>query len=65
VAEARSAPPQANALWVAGYWHWNGIQYTWIPGHWESPPPGTTWRAPKYSLHNGAYVYEPGGWGKR
>jgi len=55
--------PETKAAWVAGYWHWTGIQYAWIPGHWEvAPPTGTIWRAPAYVQNNGAYFYEPGGW---
>jgi hypothetical protein len=61
--ETRPPPPSARAIWVAGYWHWTGMQYTWIPGHWEhAPPPGARWRAPHYSLRDGTYFYEPGGW---
>jgi hypothetical protein len=52
-------------VWVSGYWHWTGMQYTWIPGHWEgAPPPGAHWHGPRYSFHDGAYYYEPGGWGR-
>lgn len=60
--EMRPAPPDARMAWVAGYWHWTGMQYTWIPGHWESAPPGSLWRAPRYSVREGSYFYEPGGW---
>lgn len=64
VREERPPPPPApQASWIAGYWHWTGIQYAWIPGHWEAAPPmGATWRAPLYVQNNGAYFYEPGGW---
>jgi WXXGXW repeat (2 copies) len=62
VNEMRPPPPDARMVWVAGYWHWTGMQYTWIPGHWESAPPGASWRAPRYSVREGAYFYEPGGW---
>ncbi len=65
MSEARPAPPDAQAVWVAGYWHWSGMQYTWIPGHWENAPPGASWRAPRYSLRDGTYFYEPGGWSRR
>jgi hypothetical protein len=55
--------PAPHATWVAGYWHWTGIQYAWIPGHWDAAPPmGTVWHAPAYVQNNGAYFYEPGGW---
>ena len=60
--EVRPAPPAAPAVWVAGYWHWTGMQYTWIPGHYGQPSPGKEWRAPRYTLHDGVYIYEPGGW---
>jgi hypothetical protein len=62
--ETRPLPPDAQAVWVAGYWHWSGMQYTWIPGHWENAPPGARWRAPRYSIREGTYFYEPGGWSR-
>jgi YXWGXW repeat-containing protein len=61
--EERTPSTQPLAVWIAGYWHWTGIQYAWIPGHWEvAPPSGATWRAPRYTKMEGAYVYEPGTW---
>lgn len=65
VAEAPSRPPAPQAIWVAGYWHWTGMQYTWIPGHWETPPPGSLWHAPRYSLREGTYFYEAGSWTRK
>jgi hypothetical protein len=62
MSETRPAAPTPKSTWVAGYWHWTGMQYAWIPGHWAEPPAGETWRAPRYSLHDGTYFYEPGGW---
>jgi hypothetical protein len=65
VIETRPAPPRESsprAVWIAGYWHWTGMQYAWIPGHWVEARPGEVWRAPRYSLRDGVYVYEPGGW---
>jgi len=61
--DARQRPVPAPGLaWIAGYWHWTGMQYTWIPGHFERPPAGTRWRLPRYSMREGIYFYEPGGW---
>jgi hypothetical protein len=60
--ETRPPTPGGRVVWVAGYWHWTGMQYTWIPGHWEEERPGAIWRAPRYSLREGVYFYEPGGW---
>lgn len=53
VEEAPPAPPAPlvdnvtpslapNALWVPGYWDFNGNGYTWTAGHWEIPPPAST-----------------------
>jgi hypothetical protein len=63
IVEMRSQAPGAGAIWVTGYWHWTGMQYTWIPGHWEvAPPVGAVWVGPRYVLSGGVYVYQPGGW---
>lgn len=37
--EFRSDPPAPGMVWTAGAWHWNGADYVWVPGRWESPPP--------------------------
>jgi hypothetical protein len=33
-------PPPANgkpgAVWVRGYWHWDGVRYGWERGRWQS-----------------------------
>ncbi len=58
----RSAPPSSASVWIEGYWHWTGMQYAWIPGHWENAPPGRAWAAPQYTASEGLYFYEPGSW---
>lgn len=65
VREERPPPPNPQAVWVTGYWHWTGMQYTWIPGHWDVAPPGAVWNAPVYSVREGRYFYESGGWKSR
>ncbi len=62
IAEVIVVAPAPGSVWVAGYWHWTGMQYAWIPGHWEKAPPGTAWAAPRYVKTEGAYVYEAGAW---
>jgi hypothetical protein len=41
-APAEDAPASDAARpgqrWVRGYWHWTGVDYEWIPGHWEPVP---------------------------
>ena len=60
--EGRPPPPPGHATWIAGYWHWTGMQYTWIPGHWDVR--AGVWRPPRYSLREGTYFYEPGAWSR-
>lgn len=31
-------PPSADAVWVSGYWHWDGVRHVWIAGRWEERP---------------------------
>jgi hypothetical protein len=41
LAENSDAPPdkaKAGAVWVQGYWHWDGVRYTWQRGRWHDDP---------------------------
>jgi hypothetical protein len=62
--EARPAPPPNRTAWVSGYWHWTGMHYAWIPGHWDAAPQGSRWVAPRYFQQGGQYLYESGGWSR-
>jgi hypothetical protein len=62
LAEAMPPKPSLTATWIAGYWHWNGIDYVWVPGHWIEPPSGMSYQAPRYFDQRGMHLYQPGGW---
>lgn len=36
---AETPPPKAsqNAVWVPGYWRWNGFSWLWLSGFWRVP----------------------------
>ncbi len=39
LAEDSDAPPgpgKPGAVWVQGYWHWDGVHYVWQRGRWQS-----------------------------
>jgi hypothetical protein len=58
-------PPQpaANAVWVQGYWIYDGRSYTWVRGRWEVPPPYAHTYVPAHSeMRNGQLVHVPGYW---
>ena len=47
--------PYAGAIWIGGYWGWNGGRHQWVPGRWDRPRPG-------YSYHPHAWVQQGGRW---
>jgi hypothetical protein len=47
--DAVTAAPNGGAVWIPGYYDWNGLQYVWIAGYWAVPPVGFR-------------VFVPGGW---
>jgi hypothetical protein len=56
--------PRAGAMWIAGYWTWEGTTWTWIVGRWQMPPEGNVrWTPPVVQIHpGGIQVFMPGGW---
>lgn len=60
---ARPAPPMPNAVWVPGSWSWNGSDYAWSTGQWNTPVSnGAIWVAARWERHDGYYLYYPGYW---
>jgi hypothetical protein len=58
-----SAPPTPNALWIPGYWMFDGQRYTWSGGHWEVPPPNArTYVAAHWENQGGTPVFVQGSW---
>jgi len=40
--EDAEPPPEKlkqNAIWVPGYWHWDGVRYVWQRGRWQADVP--------------------------
>lgn len=29
--------PPPGAVWVPGFWHWDGFRWVWVPGRWAFP----------------------------
>jgi hypothetical protein len=61
--EAVPPSPAPNAVWIAGYWIYDGRSFTWTSGHWEIPPPLARTYIPAHSeIRNGQTVFVPGYW---
>jgi len=56
IAEVRVVAPGPKHVWVAGYHHWDGRAYVWMPGRWVLPPrAGVVWVS-------GHWKHGPHGW---
>lgn len=56
-------PPVAAAVWIAGFWQWDGRTWVWVPGSWQLRPQARVqWRAPEWRARGGVHVLIPGGW---
>ena len=54
--------PFAGAVWVGGYWVWEG-NWVWAAGHWMAPPqPNYAWVHPYYEHRDGGVVFITGHW---
>jgi hypothetical protein len=53
--EVQPAAPFAGAIWMPGYWHWNGNRHMWVGGRWSAPRPGYSWEPHRW-------IHGPGGW---
>jgi len=54
--------PYASAVWVGGYWVWEG-NWVWAAGHWMAPPrPNYAWVQPYYEHRDAGVVFITGHW---
>lgn len=61
--EAPPPPPVSVAVWVPGFWQWNGSTWIWITGSYQLRPDArTTWRAAEWQPRGAVHVLIPGGW---
>ena len=69
-AEARSAVRTAGAVWVPGFWNFEGNRMTapragwvWVPGRLETPPmPGAYWDEAHWGYEKEWWSWIPGHW---
>ena len=61
--ETVTAPPAPNAVWVPGYWAFDGRRYLWVAGAWAIPPPNAHAYFPAHWENQGdRYVYVQSSW---
>lgn len=60
--EVRPVLPYRDAIWVEGYWNWNGGRYVWMGGRWDHPRRGYAWVPHHYQRQGRHWRYIPGHW---
>ena len=57
------ACPDANMIWMPGYWAYGEQDYYWVPGAWTEPPyEGAMWTPAYWGWEDGQYVFHDGYW---
>ena len=60
--ESQPPAPSEGAVWVAGYWDWDG-DWVWSAGRWETPPqPAYSFTPAFYEERGPVVIYVPGHW---
>ena len=54
--------PYPGAIWIGGYWGWNGGRHHWEPGRWDRGRPGYNWRPHAWVNQGGRWHLHGGGW---
>ncbi len=62
-AEAKTASPGPNYVWMGGNWRWTGTNYVWVSGHWVSRPrPNAVWVGGHWARRAGGWLWIEGHW---
>jgi hypothetical protein len=62
-AEPVPVAPTTVAVWIAGFWQWDGAAWVWVPGSWQLRPSArATWRPPSWRPSGATFVLVPGAW---
>jgi hypothetical protein len=54
--------PYPGAIWIGGYWGWQGQRHHWVQGRWDRPRPNQNWRPHAWVNQGGRWHLRGGGW---
>jgi hypothetical protein len=63
--EVVGVAPYPGAIWINGFWGWNGGRYVWNRGYWHAPRPGYQWVPHRWVPQGGAWHGHGGRWERR
>ena len=66
IEEVRPAVPFEGAVWIPGFWQWNGTRHVWVAGRWTAQPRDYRWENHGWEKrHDGRWEHRPGHWEHR
>ena len=57
--------PYGDAVYINGYWGWEGGRHIWHGGHYVHGRPGYVYEPHRWEPRGGRYVQVPGRWRRR
>ncbi len=60
--EVVPAVPFVGAVFISGYWGWNGGRHYWVPGHYTRPVAGHRFAPHRWEPVGGRWVLRGGFW---
>ncbi len=54
-----------NAVWVSGYWRWNGKKHVWVNGRWQRPRHGFVWVKGHWVKNMQGWYWVEGHWKRK
>jgi len=71
IAERRTPSPFRGAVWISGYWGWDGEQHRWVAGRWSAPQARAQWTPARWTRADGErdgrkqhWVLQQGHWNR-
>jgi hypothetical protein len=61
-AEVVPVLPYPGAVWIGGYWGWNGGRHNWVPGYYDRPRQGYRYEPHRWESRGGRWHLHGGGW---
>ena len=63
-AEVIPVAPFADAVWIGGYWGWQGGRHVWIGGRWDHGRVGYRWQPHTWVAIGGRWHVRGGFWAR-
>ena len=61
--EKQQVADPLHEIWRPGYWSYDGVSFSWVPGHvMPKPEPTAAWSTDRWDEHTFGWGFVPGHW---